>query len=99
MSQSWTRNHPKSVTSTGAGLVGVVLAGVVATLVGAVAIPARSYGPLVVVAAVAGLVGLVLSVPVLWRMARTGRLGPARPAGGVGEQDAKPAKPPVPPSS
>lgn len=91
MPRSWTCEHPKSVTATGGATLAVVVAGVVATAVGAVAIPARSYGPLVVVAAAAGLMGLVVSVPALWHMARAGRLGPARPAGGVGEQDAQPA--------
>ena len=95
MARSWTHAHPKSVTATGAGLVAVVVAGLVATVVGAVAIAARSYGPLVVAAVVVGLLGLVVSVPALWHLARTGRLGPARPAGGVGEEDAKPAADPA----
>lgn len=90
MPSSWSREHPKSVASTGSVLVAVAVAGLVATVVGAVAIQARSFGPLFVITAIAGIAALVFSLPVLWRMARAGRLGPVRPAGGVGEEDATP---------
>jgi len=90
MSSSSTQEHPRAVASVGSVLVAVAAAGFAAALVGAVAIQARSFGPLVVVTAVVAGVALLFAAPVLWRMARTGRLGPVRPAGGVGEQDATP---------
>jgi len=90
MPSSWTREHPSSVAGVGSVLLGIAAAALVATLVGAVAIQADAFGPLVVLALVAGVVALVVSLPMLWRMARAGRLGPVRPAGGIGEQDARP---------
>jgi len=90
MPRSWTRAHPKSVTSVGSVLLAIAAAGLTAATVGAVAVQARSFGPLVVVCAVVAATVLVLAIPTLWTMARAGRLGAVRPAGGVGDQDAVP---------
>ena len=63
MDPSWTEEHPKSVASVGSVLLAVVAAAVAATVIGAVAVQGRSFGPLVVIASVTAFVVLIASVP------------------------------------